>query len=104
MTNKSEVFEYNVSGAGDSFPGLARTATEMTGGALPYTGIFLVWLISFFALSQFPNPDTLKASTFTAWLTSGFFAVMELIEPSFVVFMSLVLVATAAYDYQSGIR
>lgn len=102
MVNKS-VFKYNVTEkTPENFPEIMETATQFTGGGFPYAIIFLVFIISFFSLASYPNLDTIKASVFMSWITSGFMAVIGIIQPSFVILLSLVLAATTAYSSLQG--
>lgn len=101
MVNQTEL-KYNVANQSvNDFQSLMRSATEFTNGGFAYSGIFLVWIITFYSLSNYPNLDSFKAASFTAWIVSGFMAVMGIIQPSFVIFMTVVVAAATAYGSQA---
>lgn len=86
----------------ESFTGLMQFANKSMGGGLAYGLIFVFWLISMSVLAQYPNIDTLKASTYTAWLSSVLFAVFELVDPAFP--MALFFLVAGLTAYQEVIR
>jgi len=86
----------------ESFTGLMQFANKSMGGGLAYGMIFVFWLVSMSVLAQYPNVDTLKASTYTAWLSSVLFAVFELVSPAFP--MALFILVAGLTAYQEVIR
>lgn len=100
MSTVNETAKYNVTEIEvNSFSDLFFEANMFMGGGLGYGVVFVVWLISFTTFSQYPNTDSLVASTYSAWLTSILFAVFEVVPSSFPLVLFIVVAAVSAYRY-----
>ena len=98
MVNTS-VMPYNTTEiSANSFSDLLVEGNALMGGSLAYGLIFVVWIVSMSVLSQYPNTDSLKASSYTAWLTSVLFAIFGVIRPDFPLVLLILLAALTAYD------
>lgn len=82
----------------NSFSELLNSANGFMNGGLAYGLIFVFWFVSFTALSNYPNVDTLKASSFTAWLSSVLFAVFGVVDPTFPMVLFFLVAGLTAYS------
>lgn len=98
MVNASDM-PYNTTDiSANSFSDLLVEGNSLMGGSLAYGMIFVVWIVSMSVMSQYPNTDTLKASSYTAWLTSALFAIFGVIRPDFPIVLLILLAGLTAYD------
>jgi hypothetical protein len=98
MVNTSAT-KYNTTEiSANSFSDLLRLGNQYMNGGLAYGLVFIIWLISMTVFSNYPNVDALKASTYTAWLSSVLFAVFGVIGPEFPLILFIVVAALAAYQ------
>lgn len=82
----------------NSFSELLQFANGTMNGGLAYGFIFVFWLISIAVLSEYPNIDSLKSSSYIAWLSSVLFAVFGVIDPAFPMALFLVVAGLTAYQ------
>jgi hypothetical protein len=82
----------------NSFSELLQFANSSMNGGLAYGFVFVFWLISMAVLSEYPNVDTLKASSYTAWLSSVLFAVFGVVDPAFPMALFFVVAGLTAYQ------
>jgi len=98
QSSKYNVTEIEV----NSFSDLFVEANGFMGGGLGYGVVFVVWLISLTLFAEYPNTDALKASSFTAWLTSILFSVFGVVPASFPMALFLAVAGITAYQEVSG--
>jgi len=82
----------------NSFSDVLRETNSFMGGGLGYGLIFVVWIISFTYFANYPNTDALKASSYTAWLTSILFSVFGVVPASFPMALFLGVAGITAYQ------
>lgn len=100
MVNTSAM-KYNTTEiSANSFSDLLVHGNKFMNGGLAYGLIFIVWLVSMAALANYPNLDTLKTSTYIAWLTSVLFAVFGVVSATFPIALFVLVAGLTAY--QSG--
>jgi len=100
MVNTS-VMKYNTTNmTADSFSDLLIYSNSFMNNGLAYGLIFIVWLVSMAALANYPNLDTLKTSTYIAWLTSVLFAVFGVISTAFPIALFVLVAGLTAFQSQ----
>lgn len=92
---------YNVTDV-TSLQDLFVHSNDFMGGGFAYGIILSVWAISFYALNDWPNDEAFVASTWSAWLTSGILALLDIIEPSFSILLLVGVLLLTAYSYASN--
>ena len=83
----------------NSFTGLMETANGFMGGGLGYGMIFIFWMISMTVLSNYPNIDALKSSTYISWIASILLSVFGIVDPTFPMVMFFLVAGLAASEY-----
>lgn len=92
--------KYNMTNmTAESFTGLMQNANSLMNGSLGYGLIMAVWLISMAVLASYPNIDTLKTSTYIAWLSSILFSVFNVVNPSVPMALFLAVAGLASFQY-----
>ena len=101
MVNETGVdtsaMKYNVTDPG-TIQGLFQHSNEFMGGGFAYGSIMVVWAIVFFGLNSYPNKDALVASTWVAFLTSAYLALIEIIEPAFSILLLVAALGLSALN------
>lgn len=92
--------KYNVTDV-TSLQDLFVHSNQFMGGGLAYGVILSVWAITFYAMNDYPTSDAVVASTWTAFLTSAFLAILEIIEPAFSILLLVAVLGLTGYNYSS---
>lgn len=82
----------------NSFSDLLFLGNKFMGGGLAYGIVMIIWLVSMATLAQYPNLDTLKTSTYIAWLTSVLFTVFGVVSPTFPAALFVLVAGITAYQ------
>lgn len=97
MVNKSE-YIYNNTQVPENYTTLMQQSNQFTAHTMGFAIVGIVWVIAFFSLSQYPNLDTLKASTWVAWLTSFVLSLTGIVQTGFTFLLFLFVAGMTAYS------
>jgi len=98
MVNTSAMRYNTTEISANSLSDLLVQTNQFMNGSMAYAMVFIVWLISMSVMSNYPNIDTLKASTYTAWLASVLFSVFGVVSASFPIVLFILVAGLTAYQ------